>query len=280
MMNPYHLKYFYDTCQNRSLSKAADINYISHSAVSQAIKSLESQLSVKLLYHAKRKFELTAEGQLLFQNSKELFDNFEKLIYSIQPSRVLTGELRVGVSHSIAMGLIDKALSSFCKNHPLIRLKLHIGNSTSLETLLNSRQIDIGFGIEDGNFVTNERQEVGAGKFILIAVKNCKNKDHFLVGDKGREVLVLRKFLKDKLPNARFSEIQSWSILVNLAEEGTGVALVPDFLIKRGSHKLTRAYRQFTLPSYKLSAFYRSKEYLSPTSQKFLQHMQLSTKKK
>lgn len=103
MLNPYHLKYFCDACQNRSLSKSAEMNRVSHSAISQAIKSLELHLEVPLLLHARRKFQLTNAGELLFKEAAPI--EFEKISNSIKIRPLQDGgPLKIGISSSIASG--------------------------------------------------------------------------------------------------------------------------------------------------------------------------------
>ena len=57
-MNIYHLKYFIDAARFQSVSLSAKENLVSHSAVSQAIKSLEAHFEVNLVFHSKRLFQL------------------------------------------------------------------------------------------------------------------------------------------------------------------------------------------------------------------------------
>jgi DNA-binding transcriptional LysR family regulator len=57
-----HLLYFRDAANLGSVAAAARKNFVTPSAVSQAIKNLESTFSVKLLGHNKRTFVLTDEG--------------------------------------------------------------------------------------------------------------------------------------------------------------------------------------------------------------------------
>lgn len=270
MINPYHLKYFCDACRNQSLVKSADVNRISHSAISQAIKSLENTLNTKLLFHGKRQFILTPEGHRLFEQSDDLFLSFEKVIHSVKSSLAVAGPLPIGVSHSVAQGVINQTLTSFCLKKTEVDPKVFIGNSKSLEDLLLSRKIEIGFGIEDGSFVSFERTLIYSGRFVLVGNQRGLKRNCFLVGDKGTEVSVLRSIIKKSVSAPRFIEIQSWSLLLSLAQQGLGVAMVPDFLVKKKKMLLKSVYNEIKLPPYNLYAFYRSQEGLSVVAKSFL----------
>jgi len=98
-----------------------------------------------------------------------------------------------------------------------------------------------------------------------------KLKNHFLIGDKGKEVSALRSALKktNSHNDHSFSEVQSWSIVADLAGKGLGVALLPDFILS-ARKDLTRVLPKVNLPGYQMSAIFRSFESLPPVAKDFL----------
>lgn len=252
--------------------EASRTNGVSHSAISQAIRSLESSLETKLLNHAKHRFDPTSEGEMLFQYAHGFFEGFEKISSSIKSSsNPYKGPLRIGYSHTIGTGIVDRHLANFCLKHQMVEPKVFNQKSAALEQLLDSRTIDLGFGIENGNFVRFDRRPICSGKFILAASrKNTPNLYRFLVGEKGREVTSLRSALKELDVQSHFSEFQSWTIITELAQRGMGVGLVPDFIVKEHEDTLFQVHKDIQLPSFDLFAFYRAGTTLSPISRAFL----------
>ena len=59
------LKYFISIVEKGNFTEAAEENYISQSAISQQIQSLESELGYKLLIREKRTFNLTPAGKYI-----------------------------------------------------------------------------------------------------------------------------------------------------------------------------------------------------------------------
>ena len=59
------LKVFCDLAETASFTKAAQINDVTQSAVSQQISSLERLFKSLLIERSKKKFRLTREGQVL-----------------------------------------------------------------------------------------------------------------------------------------------------------------------------------------------------------------------
>ncbi len=71
------LKVFCDLSETESFTKAAQINQITQSAVSQQISSLERLFKSLLIERSKKKFRLTREGQVMgtpFYLAPETFD--------------------------------------------------------------------------------------------------------------------------------------------------------------------------------------------------------------
>ena len=72
------MQYFISIVKNNSFTEAAEENYISQSAISQAIKSLEDELGVELLKRSNRSFTLTSAGEYFYKQSLIMVDQFKK----------------------------------------------------------------------------------------------------------------------------------------------------------------------------------------------------------
>ena len=83
------LRYFLSAAQSKSISKAAKENFVSQSAISQAIRKLETALSKQLITHEQNRFQLTADGELLLEKSKEVFTIFSEIEDSFNDSLTL-----------------------------------------------------------------------------------------------------------------------------------------------------------------------------------------------
>ena len=76
MVNLYYLKYFVDACDSGSLAKAAQLNLVSSSAISQSIKWLEDYYQVELIEHGKNKFIVTQIGEEVVKRTREFLKEF------------------------------------------------------------------------------------------------------------------------------------------------------------------------------------------------------------
>ena len=81
------LKVFCDLAETESFTKAAQINNVTQSAVSQQISSLERLFKSLLIERSKKKFRLTREGQVLYDYSKQIIQTYDALQSKSRRSR-------------------------------------------------------------------------------------------------------------------------------------------------------------------------------------------------
>ena len=78
------MQYFISIVKNNSFTEAAEENYISQSAISQAIKTLEDELGIKLLKRHNRGFTLTNAGEYFYKQSLIISDEVDRLKQSLK----------------------------------------------------------------------------------------------------------------------------------------------------------------------------------------------------
>src|SRR5678816_3637720 len=78
------LKVFCDLAETESFTKAAQINAVTQSAVSQTISALERQLKSLLIERSKKNFRLTPEGEVLYDYSKRILQGYDALHSKLQ----------------------------------------------------------------------------------------------------------------------------------------------------------------------------------------------------
>lgn len=68
-------KVFYTVAKTKSISKAAEMLYVSQPAVSYSIKSLEASLGGALFFRTPRGVELTPEAEKLYSAVKDCYNS-------------------------------------------------------------------------------------------------------------------------------------------------------------------------------------------------------------
>ena len=78
------LKVFCDLAETESFTKAAQINEITQSAVSQQVSALERTFKALLIERSKKKFRLTREGEILYEYAKQIINQYDSLYNKLQ----------------------------------------------------------------------------------------------------------------------------------------------------------------------------------------------------
>jgi len=116
-------KIFCDLVEMASFSKAAEINSITQSAVSQQIRALERKFKVALIERGKKNFSVTAEGRAFLQASKEILRAYESLGDRLnQLQSMVAGELKIATVYSIGLHELPRNLKQFRTSYPAVHV--------------------------------------------------------------------------------------------------------------------------------------------------------------
>ncbi len=139
------LKVFTDLTETESFTKAAQINGITQSAVSQQISSLERQFKSMLIERSKKKFRLTREGQVLYEYSKQIIQTYEALHSKIQEIKdIVSGTIRVATIYSIGLHELPPYLKKFLKSYPTVNVHVEYRRSNQVYDDVLGNVVDLG----------------------------------------------------------------------------------------------------------------------------------------
>jgi LysR family transcriptional regulator, transcriptional activator of the cysJI operon len=117
------LKILCDLAETESFTKAAKINNVTQSAVSQTISALEKHFKSLLIERSKKNFRLTPEGGIVYKFSKEILQTFDSLQSKVQGiQRVFLGTIRVSTVYSIGLHELPPCLKQFLREHPQVNV--------------------------------------------------------------------------------------------------------------------------------------------------------------
>lgn len=230
------MKYFYDAAENKSLAKAAVLNFVTQPAISQGIHRLENSLDVKLLNHGKNSFNLTSDGVLLQRRCRDLF----RLLSDIQSDiainqKELTGRIRFGISQSLAYSLLPGFLNSFKKNYPNIVPNIQLGKTSLVRDWVKSGDIEFALTVDDGKLSQFTQSTILRGCFCSVQSGTLpkEKSEHFLLTEDRPEIRKLKQLFKrrKKYDLTTAMEVESWEVILKLTEAELGVGFLPDFIL-------------------------------------------------
>src|SRR5712691_3966996 len=139
------LKVFCDLAETESFTKAAHINNITQSAVSQQISSLERQFKSLLIERSKKKFRLTREGQVLYEFSKQIIQTYDSLFSRLQEIKdIVSGTVRVATIYSIGLHDLPAYLKKFLKAYPTVNVHVEYRRANQVYDDVLSNVVDLG----------------------------------------------------------------------------------------------------------------------------------------
>jgi DNA-binding transcriptional LysR family regulator len=144
-INLNQLRAFYFAAREKSVTKAAEILYVTQPAVTMQIKSLEEALELKLFRKYGKKLELTEAGKVLFQYAEKIFGMVEQMEYALKGYMELSrGSLIIGTTRSFARHLMPRLLSLFQESYPGVKVILKEGSSQEIADGLTDFKYDLG----------------------------------------------------------------------------------------------------------------------------------------
>lgn len=284
-MTVRHMKIFKTVCEcGCSITKAAEKLNMTQPAVSLAVSELENYYGIKLFDRISRRLYLSEAGKMFLEYANTItltFDDMEKRIRSWEK----TGVVRVGASISIGAMLMPEYVKKFAAENPDTKVTVKINRSEELEALLFENKLDFALieGIvHDQNLVYEDFME---DRLALVAAKDfpkdtIKKEEiyayDFLLREKGsgtREIFESTlTSVSCPLPEPAW-ESMSTAALINAAEAGLGVAVVPYRMaverLKSGSIREIHIENIKFTRKYKL--VYHKNKKLSTTDKKFIE---------
>jgi DNA-binding transcriptional LysR family regulator len=136
-MDTRFLESFLVVVQSGSVAEAARRLDLTPAALAQRIRTLESELRVKLLTRAGRTARPTEAGRAIVERGQLLLQEVREL-RGVASARVLAGRLRVGAVSTALTGLLPEILARLSETCPQLDVYLIPGTSADLyQRLLN-----------------------------------------------------------------------------------------------------------------------------------------------
>lgn len=121
--------YFLAIARHRSFRRAGLELGISSSALSHALKGLETLIGVRLLNRTNRSVTLTTAGEAFRSSIEEHLDAIDRAVDVLNQYRdVPAGRIRLNASEDGAAHLIAPVLPAFMKRYPDIQLDIGVSN--------------------------------------------------------------------------------------------------------------------------------------------------------
>jgi LysR family transcriptional regulator, transcriptional activator of the cysJI operon len=281
------LKVFCDLADTESFTKAAQINEITQSAVSQQISSLERMFKSLLIERSKKKFRLTREGQVLYEYSKQVIATYEALHSKLQEIKdIISGTIRVATIYSIGLHDLPPYLKRFLKSYPTVNVHVEYRRANQVYEDVIGNVVDLGLVAYPQRDAKLEIYPLRKDPLVLIVhpqhpfAKTRSVRIKSLSGQKfiGFEPDIPTRKAIDRLLKENSVQVEHVMEFDNIetvkraVEIDAGVAIVPQGTVIQEVSKQTLAQLNLEDGDFfrPLAAIYKKNKVLSPAMKQFL----------
>jgi DNA-binding transcriptional LysR family regulator len=281
------LKVFCDLAETESFTKAAQINQVTQSAVSQQISSLERLFKSLLIERSKKRFRLTREGQVLYDYSKQVLNTFNALENKLQEIKdIISGTIRVATIYSIGLHDLPPYLKKFLKAYPTVNVHVEYRRANQVYEDVIGNVVDLGlvaYPVRDNKLeifplrkdplvlICHPQHALAKGKSVRLKTLSGQKFIGFEPDIPTRKAL--DRLLKDHGVHVQHvMEFDNIETVKRAVEIDAGVAIVPQSTVVQEVAKQSLAQvalddGDFYRP---LAAIYKKNKVLSPAMKEFL----------
>jgi DNA-binding transcriptional LysR family regulator len=283
-----NFKIFADLVETKSFSKAAKLNGITQSAVSQQARAMERNFKTLMIDRSQKQFNLTREGQRIYEAAKEILHVYEKLESELQEmKKVISGTIRISTIYSIGLHELPPYVKRFLQEYPSVNVRIEYRRSNLVYEDILHNAVDFGLVA----FPQKQRQiemiPFRNDRLVLITHPNhalAKATEVDLKTLSGQKFIGFdpdiptRKavdtiFRDNKLEITPVMEFDNIETVKRAVEIDHGIAIVPQATVQQELRQGTLAIvpfkgKEFTRP---LAILHRKGRVLTPAMRKFVE---------
>jgi LysR family transcriptional regulator, carnitine catabolism transcriptional activator len=250
------LRAFLAIANEQSITRAADKIHLTPSALSMLIRSLETELAVRLFERTTRKLELTSNGKEFLPTAEKVFELLNQAMEKIRDSEASrAGSFKVATSPLLASEVMPQVIASFKARFPGIEVSLIDVPVDAIADAVRQRTADFGICTapdqDSSTLIDLAIEEVYKDKLMLAVHKDHEFAERSTIawGELAKENLVmlkvgsgLRRLAEQGLAASKTSvkpayEVGHVATAVGMVEAGLGLAPLPSYTLARSTTK-------------------------------------------
>jgi DNA-binding transcriptional LysR family regulator len=275
-MNLRFVEAFYWVASLKSISRAAEKLFLTQSAMSSRIATLEEEMGVLLLDRAGKQFKLTAAGTRFLVYAQKLLELQREVKHEMGAGESMAVSMRIGAIESVLHSWLIPWLEKLRAEHPGLELELTVETTPILIDLIQRGTLDLVFAVLPAAAEGVRTQALPSMDMVFVGNPALHKKRNYrldelaamelLTFQRGSQphVTLLDLFRAHRLEPKKVHTISSISAMVQLVQGGFGVALLPREAVERvsGFARLKPLVCDAKLQALPINASYRT----DPTS--------------
>ena len=238
------LQYVLAVAEHKNFTIAAEKCFVTQPTLSMQIQKIEDELNVLIFDRNKKPIELTAIGQKIVDQAKNIVSEAGKIKDIVEYQKgFIGGEFRIGIIPTIMPTLLPMFLNNFIKKYPKIKLIIEELGTNEIITKLKNGHLDAAIAatpledekikeivlyyepfvayIPENNSITKKNEieisDLNLENILLLQDGHCF-RDGILNLCKNQQIIKNNSFQL---------ESGSFETLIKLADEGLGITFLP-----------------------------------------------------
>lgn len=282
------LKVFCDVVETGSFSIAASQNFITQSAVSQQLRTLESKYRCKLLERGRSGAKPTPAGDILYRASREILEKYREIETQLQESaKIVSGSLRVAIVYSVGLHELPPYLKQYLREFPEVNVHIEYARPNKIYDDAIAGRIDLGIvaypskhpqvmmtPFREDRLVVVCPTEHPFASLKKISVSRL-NGEPFVGYERDISTRkAIDQFFREHEITVRFvGEYDNIETIKRAVEIGQGISIIPQAAIRheveRGIVKIVQLADETLMRP--LGIIYKKGRHLSPAAVKFME---------
>ena len=287
-----NFKIFADLVETKSFSKSAKLNGITQSAVSQQARAMERHFKALLVDRSQKQFQLTREGQRVYESAKDVLHAYDTLLSELQEmKKVVSGTIRISTIYSIGLHELPPYIKRFLHDFPSVNVRVEYRRSNLVyEDILHN---SVDFGLVAFPSKTRQIEAIPFRNDTLIVICHPQHplakRGEVTVGELAGQKFIgfdpdipTRKavdqiFRDNRLEIETVMEFDNVETVKRAVEIDHGIAIVPQATVLQEARQGTLGILRlkggdFTRP---LALLHRKGRVLTPAMKKFIETLEL-----
>ncbi|HEY8466114.1 MAG TPA: LysR family transcriptional regulator [Solirubrobacterales bacterium] len=193
MLDVKRLRILREVASRGSFSAAAEALFLSQSAVSQHIATLEREVGMTLLERTREGPKLTPAGEVLVFHANAAIARLEQAERELAAIAGLEGgELRLASFPSASATLLTKAVSEFVNRYPRVRLSVAEAEPEESVPRIRAGELDLALTFDYPSVPFTDDRDVESTLLMTESMYVALPKDHPLATEEKVDLAALR----------------------------------------------------------------------------------------
>jgi len=258
------LKYCIAVAEHRNFTTAAEHAFVTQPTLSMQIQKLEQELDLIIFDRAQKPIGLTEVGRKIIEQAKLIVSESERMLDVVEQEKgLIGGTFKLGIIPTIMPTLLPMFLQTVLKAYPQLALEIEEMPTQQILEHLEKGTLDAGIAATPLGIEQLVEKPLYYEPFIVYAPSHSKlnqekeitsdmlNKERMLLLQDGhcfRDAALNICTLKNNAPTPFEIKSGSFETLVQLANEGLGITLLPYLHARQLGEKHQQNLKSFRTP--------------------------------